>query len=1432
AGSVVCCLAKDKWRGSTYYLDPDIIYSGLTNCGSGEISARTNLKNTFIVEKVSKDGSYADLTGYFSDGTIKEYHRSYSMESVVKASCERRPNLSRLNYTYHDDYSPKRITAKSYQTLNWLDFNKKHREATISSSNGKTVTYKSFEKEGASYVYEVDSSDSPKQEFHYEKVAGHQRIDRISWPEGRFLEIEYDGKGRVTCQKAPIGKKGATHTLYSLSYHPDDHYTKVVDALGRKTIYRHERHRLTALEQYKKNDKLYRTSAFYWGKKKGLSWGEHPETDDGNLLAEALLDEDNKAHQSRCFVYDSHGNIVKEILYGNLTGQGKKAFSLSSDGTPSSSDVEHYTKHYTYSKNRFHNKLSESETDGPTIKYWYHKGSNIPLGKYICDGNKILIREFYSYDKDWILIQKIVDNGTKLSKKDLSGVTQRLITKIKPVRNKEGFGQGLPKVVAEYYYDLHSKKEALLRRTEYIYTRQGKVSKERVFDASNSYRYTIHTQYDEKGRVHRRRNELGQWFVFEYDKNSNKIFERQIGSGFHTTYSYNKANRLTAATEYHRDGTAIGAKYTYDLMGNKNSSTDRYGNKTHYEYDSCGRVKKVVLPELDDGTRHIITKQWDIFNNLQSETDQNGSSTVYEYTARKQPMRIAYADGAEEKFEYNLNGTLKYKWDRSDTKTSYSYDILGRITETRVYDPFGTQVAKTINRYNALHLLSTTDPMGYTTYYDYDHAGRKTGEWTQSGDSYSKKTFEYDAMGRVSCVKAYYGKEIKDHIATYNEYDLLGRVTVEKEVDVTGQCTSWSCFEYDARGNCVKKRYGVGAGVDVGESDEAAVHTPHNSQSECVLHIDEHGHKTQMAIDHGFKNIFNKQVPRRVVTDALGNSAEEYCDTLGRVVSVLKKNGTGALLAATDITYNGTGQKTKQVEHVIVDGQVEHDYTVVWEHDKLDRVVKCVEQPGTTDEKITQYEYDKSGRLLRLVKPDGVVLDHSYDALGRLLRLSSSDGSVAYAYTYDLHNNPLEVKDEVNDIVTIRSYDAWDRVLTDGVEGVFAQAFTYDEVGRLTSVVGPDNSVVTYGYDKTHLRTITRSSAKGTYQHRYDKFDLRDNVLHSTLIGAAGEIGYEWDKKGRNTKIASKHFSQEIPADGFDAAGNLRKFSSVDPVGTLDCEANYDDLYQLTEESGVQSHSYSNDSLSNRKSKNGWEYYVDNANKLVSDSVENYVYDQNGNMIEKRSDYRVVYYDYDALDRLVRVIDNGSVITYTYDYLHRRIARSKTGRDGDGDGNENGNEDAEYFLYMGCREVGLYEAKMGTVKEYRVLGLGKGAELGASVAIELSGGVYSPIHDHRGDIVCLVDANTGVVQESYRYTAFGECKTYDSQQLPAARGSEVGNPWGYSSKRLDPETGFLYFHRRYYAPEVGRWVTPDPLGFADGPNLYSYVHSNPLSRFD
>ena len=56
------------------------------------------------------------------------------------------------------------------------------------------------------------------------------------------------------------------------------------------------------------------------------------------------------------------------------------------------------------------------------------------------------------------------------------------------------------------------------------------------------------------------------------------------------------------------------------------------------------------------------------------------------------------------------------------------------------------------------------------------------------------------------------------------------------------------------------------------------------------------------------------------------------------------------------------------------------------------------------------------------------------------------------------------------------------------------------------------------------------------------------------------------------------------------------------------------------------------------------------------------------------------------------------------------------------------------------------------------------------------------------------------------------------------------NPWRYSSKRH--EEGLVFFGLRFYEPELGRWISPDPEGYQESANLYVYVLNSPLNRLD
>lgn len=185
---------------------------------------------------------------------------------------------------------------------------------------------------------------------------------------------------------------------------------------------------------------------------------------------------------------------------------------------------------------------------------------------------------------------------------------------------------------------------------------------------------------------------------------------------------------------------------------------------------------------------------------------------------------------------------------------------------------------------------------------------------------------------------------------------------------------------------------------------------------------------------------------------------------------------------------------------------------------------------------------------------------------------------------------------------------------------------------------------------------------------------------------------------------------------------------------------------------------------------------------------------------------------YDSLDRLTGIEKGDIRVKLAYDPFDRCLSREVW----------RGEKKVEEVLYMwdGDNEIGCYEN--GAMCELRVLGEGLGdSETGGAVFVEIEGKSYVPIHDHRGCVVVLVEAETKQPVETNRYTAFGE-------ELEG----EGFCPWRFASKRVEPETGLVYFGRRYYSPVMGRWITPDPQGFDDGPNLYAYLHNCPLNDFD
>jgi len=89
-------------------------------------------------------------------------------------------------------------------------------------------------------------------------------------------------------------------------------------------------------------------------------------------------------------------------------------------------------------------------------------------------------------------------------------------------------------------------------------------------------------------------------------------------------------------------------------------------------------------------------------------------------------------------------------------------------------------------------------------------------------------------------------------------------------------------------------------------------------------------------------------------------------------------------------------------------------------------------------------------------------------------------------------------------------------------------------------------------------------------------------------------------------------------------------------------------------------------------------------------------------------------------------------------------------------------------------------------------------------------------------VTAMLDGSQAVVA-TYTYDAFGN--------LMSQTGS-LSQPFKFSTKLYDGETGLSYFGYRFYSPVLGRWITRDPIGYAGGVNLYGFVENDPLNWVD
>ena len=370
--------------------------------------------------------------------------------------------------------------------------------------------------------------------------------------------------------------------------------------------------------------------------------------------------------------------------------------------------------------------------------------------------------------------------------------------------------------------------------------------------------------------------------------------------------------------------------------------------------------------------------------------------------------------------------------------------------------------------------------------------------------------------------------------------------------------------------------------------------------------------------------------------------------------------------------------------------------------------------------------------------------------------------------------------------------------------------YRYDLHGNIVGKTMGNGETVAMSYDGLNrVKTIEgKKPGEGARLYRYEhRYDLAGNVIHiredygQALPATWREITQEYDGAHRlrterfrddTAGTANDHGGNRDVSYQYDRADNRtgKEVSYVTQGGLPDRHRfTYNALNQLTRMRVVKPARFGQPGKAR---------------------TVNYSYDFNGNRTLRSEGAKLDSYSYDYEQRLLGVATTGQPsFGYVYDYRTRRVEI----------GQNNGSSSTTKIVFSGGTSVQEYLNGPLSVEFIRGSDMGGGI---GGILYSLRGGQPSFTHyNNRGDVVAKTDAASTLTYQA-AYEAFGK----RSEEVGSTPDRQKAN-----TKDEDP-TGLLNEGFRYRDLETGEFITRDPIGFVDGPNLYTYVRQNPWTRFD
>jgi len=871
-------------------------------------------------------------------------------------------------------------------------------------------------------------------------------------------------------------------------------------------------------------------------------------------------------------------------------------------------------------------------------------------------------------------------------------------------------------------------------------------------------------------------------------------------NGQSTHYGWNEAGQLSSITG--PQGRTASLSYLPD--GKLERIVDPAGRVTQFAFDAAGN-----LASITDAAGAVRQFTYDGNHRLIAETDKRGFVTSYEYDFAGTVSRITFPDGATREMVVSHTRGLKATGEgssslpgplvREEETVATLQDENGNLTVIEMNNPFGapTRIEDPIGRVTTIERnadalpLKIIRPNGSEVTFIYDDAGNMLSMTEEAIGATTEIAYEPE-FNRITSITDPEG------FTTLYQYDAVGNLT--QMVDAAGTLTT---FLYDEPA-CPGHPTRVTAAQGLPEENSAwtvydpatclviASIDPFNNQTtfeydlagNVVRSIDGLGRATRFeydALDRIVKTIDATAGGPSPPCGSTGVTCTSY-DAEGNITSVID-----ALGRSTTFQYDGQARMVRRTDPLLQQESFNYDpagnllfasdrngQTVELRYDPANQLILRIDLPGLPGETITSINRDVAGNITSMVTADS-ALAFTYDDAGRLISTSTAgtpgQPAVTVGYSYDRNGNRI--------------------AMDDGLTGI--TQYDYDNLNRMIAVTNPAGRTTQFDYDANSRRVQTGHANSVVSDFLYDAAGRLTDIAHHLAGSALSNFAYTFDAANNRASLATTR-----PLSGVEAA----------------LAYGYDPRNQLTSAThplaGQPTETFIYDDVGNRLRRDGEiaDAHYDANNRQLEDADFTYTYDANGNTLSKTDKVsgEVTAYIYDSRNRLIEftLTDAAGVAlktaTYSYDVADRRIGKTIDGA-------------VIHYVYDGPDILAEFDDTGAMLARYT-----HGPGTDEPLIMERGGQAYFYQTDGLGSVTELTD-ESGMVVRAYVYDSYG--------QIVLESGS-LENPYTYTGREYDAESGLYYYRARYYEARTGRFLNEDLIGYEGKDiNFYRYVFNAP-----